>query len=338
MWHPSWNGLPPETYLVKLDPLLKGIREHLYTETFTSDQPFGHLSPEWAKKVGLSTDVIVGVGAFDAHMGAVGAGIKSYSLVKIIGTSTCDVLVAPKTDIKDKTIQGICGQVDGSVIPNLIGLEAGQSGFGDVYAWFKNLLMWSVQEFIEDPKLATHIEDKIMAQLTAKAKAIPLDATSVLAIDWLNGRRTPNANQALKGAITGLNLGSDAPRIFRSLVEATAFGARAINECFEKQGIEIKEVIGIGGVAKKSEYVMQILADVLEKSIKVAASDQTCALGAGMCAAVAAGLYPTIEAAQQKMSAGFTKTYTPNPTMAEHYRPLYQKYRQLGDFLEKSLK
>ncbi len=200
-------------------------------------------------------------------------GLKADSLVKIIGTCTCDILVSPTSEIEDKLIKGICGQVDGSVIPNLIGLEAGQSGFGDVYAWFKNLLSWPVQSLVQDSELKNQIEEEIISQLTSQASALSIDKSPILAIDWFNGRRTPNANQALKGAITGLNLGSDAPRIFRALVEATAFGARAINECFEQQGIEIQEIIGIGGVAKKSEYVMQVLADVLEKSIKICSSD-----------------------------------------------------------------
>lgn len=334
MWHESWGGLPDEEFLVKIDPLLKGFKSRLYIETCTADVKAGTISPEWAKKLGLKEDVIIGTGSFDAHMGAVGAGIEPYALVKIIGTSTCDILVAPKEDIDDKLINGICGQVDGSVIPNMIGLEAGQSSFGDVYAWFKSLLAWPLKNVLNDERLSKELEDKIIPALEEEASKIPIEESGIIAVDWFNGRRTPVANQNLKGALLGLNLGSNAPRIYRALVESTAFGAKAINESFISQGVAIKQVIGIGGVVKKSDFIMQVLADVLNMPIKLCGSDEVCALGAAMCAATAAGIYATIEEAQQHMNSGFVKEYLPIPENAKKYESLYKRYLKFGKFIE----
>ncbi|HQN92727.1 MAG TPA: ribulokinase [Prolixibacteraceae bacterium] len=332
LWHPDWNGLPPEEFLVALGKELKGFRDHLFTETHTSKEKAGTLTPEWATKLGLSTDVIVGVSAFDCHMGAVGAEIEPNTLVRVIGTSTCDIIVASNEDMEGKLIPGICGQVDGSVIPGMIGLEAGQSAFGDVYAWFKNVLAWPLN-FIDDAELRKSIEDKLIPVLSDEAAKIPVEESTIIATDWLNGRRTPDADQNVKATITGLTLGSSAPRIFRALVEATAYGSKAIAERFIENGIEIKQVVGIGGVAKKSSFVMQTLADVMNMPIKVARAEQCVALGAAMFAAVASGLYPTVEEAQKAMGQGFEKTYYPIQHNVEVYEKLYREYQRVGSIL-----
>jgi L-ribulokinase len=329
LWHPDWNGLPPEEFLTKLGPELAGFRDNLFSETYTSDEAFGTLTSEWAEKLGLSTDVVVGVSAFDCHMGAVGAEIEPNTLVRVIGTSTCDIIVSPYSDMEGKLIPGICGQVDGSVIPGMVGLEAGQSAFGDVYAWFKKVVAWPLQ-FIEDKELAESIEKKIIPELEKEAMQIPIEESTIVATDWLNGRRTPDADQNLKGTITGLNLGSSAPRIMRALVEATAFGSKAIVDRFTENGIEIKSVVGIGGVAKKSAFVMQTLADVLNMPIKVARAEQCVALGAAMFAAVASGVFKTVEEAQKAMGQGFEKTYYPNDENAKQYAEIYKKYQEIG--------
>jgi len=329
MWDPEWNGLPDEKFLTTLGPELAGLRDNLFDETYTSDAAAGTLSPEWAEKLGLSTDVVVGVSAFDCHMGAVGAEITPNTLVRAIGTSTCDILVAPYEEMKDKLIPGICGQVDGSVIPGMVGLEAGQSGFGDIYAWFKNVLSWPLQ-FLDDEEQRKAIEDKILPVLSEEAAKIPVEESTIVATDWLNGRRTPDADQTVTGTIAGLNLGSSAPRIFRALVEATAFGSRAITDRFAEHGIEIKEVVGIGGVAKKSPFVMQTMADVLNMPIKVSVSEQAMALGAAMFAAVAAGVYSSVEEAQSAMGQGFEKTYYPIAENAAQYNEIYKRYIELG--------
>lgn len=343
MWHAEWDGLPPEKFLVKVDPLLKGLRARLYTETFTSDTPAGKLSVRWAKRLGLTTAVTVAVGGFDAHVGGVGGGISDRTLVKIMGTSTCDMLVAPPRQVGKKTVAGICGQVDGSILPGMIGLEAGQSAFGDVYAWFRDLLSWPLEDAVRNARgskaasisrVAGDIEKAMLDRLAEAAARVDPSESTVVALDWLNGRRTPFADQTLKGAIAGLTLGTTAPKIFRALVEATAFGSRAIVDQFRRQRVRIGSVIALGGIARKSPFVMQVTADILGMPISVAASEQTCALGAGMLAAVAAGIYPTVAEAQKRMGCGFDMVFKPDRKRAAMYDRLYQKYLALGRSLE----
>lgn len=343
LWAAEFGGLPPDSFFAELHPLLKGFTTRLFQTTYTADQPAGTLSEEWAARLGLSRHVVVGVGAFDAHMGAVGGQIEPYHLSKVMGTSTCDMLVAPMDDMKDKLVKGICGQVPGSVIPGMMGMEAGQSAFGDAYAWFKNIVAWPLQQvlpllpaFNNDSitKAIAGATNKLIPELSRQASQLYWDENSELAVDWLNGRRTPDANQLLKGAITGLNLGSDAPRVFRSIVEATCFGARAIAERFVEEGVPVKGLIGLGGVAKKSPFIMQMMADVMNMPIRIHRSEQTCALGAAMFAATAAGLYPTVEEAMQAMGQGFDAEYRPDKTMSALYEKRYAKYKQLGNFVE----
>lgn len=334
MWHNEFDGLPGEEFLVKLDPLLAGTRDRLYTHTYTSDEPMGFISQEWATKLGLSTSVVIGVGAFDAHMGAVGAEIEPYTFVRVMGTSTCDMLIAPNEEIGHLLIKGICGQVDGSIVPGMLGMEAGQSAFGDVYAWFQKIIVDPVKVLLGE-EAAQNLSKQLIPYLSQQASQLPVTENDPIALDWINGRRTPDANHTLKAAISGLNLGTDAVRIFKALVEATAFGSRAIVERFFREGVSIKKVTGIGGVAKKSPFVMQSLANVLNMPIKAASADQACALGAAMCAAVAAGIHPSMEVAQKAMGSGFDAEYLPEVDKVAVYQNLYQKYLTLGEFVEK---
>lgn len=334
MWHEDFGGLPSDTYLTGIDPLLSGLRKRLFTDTEASDVSAGTLTDEWSRRLGLSTNVIVTAGAFDAHMGAVGGQISAGSLLKVMGTSTCDMIVTSPEDFKDTLVPGICGQVNGSIVPGMIGLEAGQSAFGDLFAWFKQLLIWPLRN-IEDTQLLKSLTAPILKDLDDEAAKLAPNESGVLALDWLNGRRTPDADQTLKGAVMGLTLGSDAPRVYRALVDAAAFGARRITERFEESGVKIKDVIAVGGVAKKSPYVMQTVCDVMNKPIRVASELQTVALGAAIFAATAAGIYPSVEEAQKSMGSGFEKTYTPNPAAAAVYDTLYKDYIEFGDFVEK---
>ena len=347
LWHSEFGGYPSDTFLSKLNPRLPALKHSFGTDTFTSDTSFGTLSAEWATKLGLAPSTVVAVGAFDAHMGAVGGGIGRNRLLKVMGTSTCDIVVSPRGSEPERLVSGICRQVDGSVIPGMLGYEAGQSAFGDVYAWFKALLSWPLETILptltgisDETKreLSTRIADAILPALEQAAAALSPEETMPLALDWLNGRRTPDANQRLTGALTGLRLGTDAPRIYRSLVEATAFGSRAIVERFRAQGTRIDSAIAIGGVAKKSRFGMQTIADVMNLEVTVAAGDQPVALGAAMFAATAAGLYPNIEAAQQAMSSGTDTVYTPDRERALHYDRVYQEYLTLGSFVESQVK
>lgn len=343
LWAEEFGGLPPEEFFSAWDGLLSGFRERLFTQTYTAAEAAGTLSPEWAERLGLSTEVVVGIGAFDCHMGAVGGQIEPYHLSKVMGTSTCDMLVAPMEEVRGKLVKGICGQVPGSIIPGMMGMEAGQSAFGDAYAWFRNLLAWPLENMLQHSalidatlaeKLKTEIVEEMIAALSKKAAEIVLCEEDELALDWLNGRRTPDANQLLKGAFTGLDLGTDAPRMFRSLVEATCFGARKIVDRFREQGIPVKGLIGLGGVARKSPFIMQMMADVMNMPIRIHKSEQTCALGAAMFAATAAGIYGKVEEAIAAMGQGFDLEYSPDPVKNLLYEKRYQNYSRLGEFIE----
>ena len=339
LWAAEFDGLPPEKFFCSLDPLLKGVRSRLYKKTYTADQAAGKISKEWANRLGLPEDILIGIGAFDAHMGAVGGQIEPYYLSKVMGTSTCDILVVPVQDVKDKLVRGICGQVNGSVIPGMMGMEAGQSAFGDAYAWFRNLLSWPLQYILSGSSiidsdtaeaLSEEIIHKMFPELSRQAALLGLDEKSESAIDWFNGRRTPDANQLLKGSISDLNLGSDAPKVFRAIVEATCFGAKAIVDRFRDEGIPVKGLIGIGGVAKKSPFIMQMMADVMNMPIRIHKSEQTCAVGAAMFAATVAGIYDKVENAITAMGQGFDIEWLPDKKRNAVYEKRYEKYRSQG--------
>jgi len=342
LWHETYGGLPPNDFFVALDPILDGLTKRLFTETYTSDVAAGTLSQEWADRLGLSTSVVVAVGAFDCHMGAVGVNIEPYFLTKVMGTSTCDILVTPLQE-KEHLVKGICGQVNGSVIPNMLGLEAGQSAFGDIYAWYERLLAWPVKEIISSTSLLdeatkkaliTETVSKIIPKLSEAAANEPIGASGELALDWMNGRRTPDANQNLKGIIAGINLGSTAPKVFRALVEASCFGAKTIADRFVSEGIPINGVIALGGIAKKSPFIMQMMADVLNMPIKVAQSEQACALGAAIFGSVAAAEHKDAFTAMNAMASPFEIVYEPNLENVKAYQDVYKKYITLGVTLE----
>lgn len=339
MWHDDWNGLPPSAFLEKLDPYLAQLRGKLYDETFTSDIVAGNLSQEWATRLGLTTDTVIAVGTFDAHSGAVGAKIDEHTLVRVMGTSTCDIIVSSKEVIGTNTVRGICGQVDGSVIPGYIGLEAGQSAFGDLLAWFKDTLSWPLDNLVlksailsddQKEKLTAEINANFIKKITEQAEQIPLSESIPTALDWINGRRTPDADQGLKSAISNLSLGTKAPHIFKALINAICFGSKKIVDRFEEEGVKINSVIGIGGVARKSPFIMQTLANVLNKPIKVASSDQAPALGAAVYAAVAAGIYPNVIEASKKMGSDFESEYFPEKDKVAEYERLMKAYDQLS--------
>lgn len=345
LWANEFGGMPPKGFFSSLDPRLSKVVESYPKTVYTASQSAGRISKEWAERLGIPPSAVVGIGAMDAHMGAVGGQIESYYLSKVMGTSTCDMLVVPKNELGNKIIKGICGQVDGSIIPGMIGLEAGQSAFGDIYAWFKQLLSWPLHHMLiksdkmdveTTKKIIADIQDGLLHELSKQAAALPLSEHAELSIDWLNGRRTPDANQTLKGMISGLSLGSNAPSIFYSLVESTCFGARKIVERFQEEGVPIKGLIGVGGIAQKSPFVMQMLADVMQMPLKIHKSEQTCALGAAMFAATIAGIYPSVEQAMETMGPGFGQEYYPNTARKELFDSRYQLYNRLGDCLEKT--
>jgi L-ribulokinase len=322
MFNADWGGLPAKDFLAKLDPKLGALRDRLYDKTFTSDAPAGTLAPAWAKKLGLAAGIPVAVGAFDAHLGAVGSGVFPGKFVKIVGTSTCDICVWP-SDRPLADVPGLCGIVDGSVLPGYFGLEAGQSAVGDIFNWFV--------EYVQPggPVQGSH------ASLTRKAAKLKPGQSGLLALDWNNGNRTILVDQRLTGLLLGQTLHTRPEEIYRALIEATAFGALTIIRRFEEYGIRIDEVIACGGIAEKNPLVMQIYADVIGKEMKIARSAQTCALGSAIAGAVAAGRnaggYGTFAEAQAAMCGVKPRTFKPDPGNHKVYLELYGLYRQLHD-------
>ena len=331
MWNAEWGGLPSQEFLSGVSPKLDGLSARLYKDTHTSDIGVGGLSAEWAQRLGLRQGIAVSVGAFDAHMGAVGAGIKPGSLVKIMGTSTCDMMVAPPRF--SGQIKGICGQVDGSIVPNMIGLEAGQSAVGDIFAWYRDQVRWGVDNLI--PSVSSDLSDSAKSAalqvLTQRAQGLRPGQSGLLALDWWNGNRTILVDPNLTGMIVGLTLGTRPEEIFMALIEATAFGARVIMERIQEYGVKVDDVITCGGLAERNPFLMQIYADVTGRPMKVSRSAQTCALGAVMFGAVAAGHFSKVEDAQVLMSGLKDAVYTPNPANRATYDRLYALYRTLHD-------
>ncbi|MGI5174364.1 ribulokinase [Treponema sp. OMZ 840] len=348
MWHKSWGGYPSTAFLAKLDSKLADIQPLLGSETFTTEKKQGLLTKEWSDTLGLKEGITVCVGGYDAHVGTVGGGVADGVMVKSMGTSTCDIIVAPlpSSDRQETCIAGICGQVDGSVIEGKIGYEAGQSSYGDYYNWFRTLLLWPFKNGAGKAVLGRDpteeeidaYEKHILADLEKACENIPVTETLPVALDWINGRRTPHANQNLTAWMSGISLGTDAPAFMRMLLEATAFGSRSILECFEKNGIAINKIIAVGGVARKSRAGMQILADVTNREIQVTESDLSPSIGAAVFAATAAGLYKTVEEAQKKLAPGVDRTYKPDPKKHAVYEKLYKQYLELGAAAENGLK
>ncbi len=320
MYNDSWGGLPDKRFLGGLAPALGKLRERLYRKAYAADVVAGYLCGEWAAKLGLPAGIPIAVGAFDAHLGAVGSGVSEGVLSKIIGTSTCDIMVAPRdTGIPD--IPGVCGIVDGSVIPGYLGIEAGQSAVGDIFNWFVKVVCQG--------KGALHEE------LTAKARALKPGQSGLLALDWNNGNRTILVDPRLTGLLMGQTLHTTREEIYRALIEATAYGARAIVDRIAEYGVAIKKVVCCGGIAEKNPMLMQIYADVLGRPMLISRSAQTCALGAAVFGAVVAGKKSGGHAntrAAQKAMCGVKKTvYTPIAANRKVYERLYALYRTLHD-------
>ena len=320
MYHESWGGLPKTSFLKKLDPSLAKVREHYRTPALTADQLAGTLTADVAAKVGLPEGVPVAIGAMDAHLGAVGVGIKPGRLVKIIGTSTCDMMVAPLEDeIQD--IPGVCGIVPGSVLPGMYGIEAGQSAVGDIFNWFVKFL--APAQFTE--------KGDVHVNLTKAAEKLTPGESGLLALDWNNGNRTVLVDPLLTGVLVGQTLHTTAPEIYRAMIEATAFGALTIIRRLEEYGVPVKEVVNCGGIAEKSPMTMQIYADICNRPMKISSSPQTCALGAAICGAVAGGAYKKIDQAMKKMTSLKDVVYKPNPKAVKVYAELYELYLVLHD-------
>ena len=329
MWAEEWGGYPPEEFFAGLDPVLLPILRRLPVRTYGCDTPAGTLSPEWAAKLGLSEQVVIGVGNVDCHSGAVGAGICHGTVVLNLGTSACYMAVMPPEKMGDRMVEGIFGQVDGSILPGMVGFEAGMSAFGDVYAWFKRLLCWPLREVLlpADPEnetlraLAAQTEERLLAKLAEAAAQLPLRADAPLATDYLNGRRSPYPCNRLTGSVVGLNLSATAPELYYAFAEATVFATKAILDHLAENGVEIGRLVGIGGISQKSPFVMQLLADGTGMAIEVSGSAHSCALGA-------------VGAAQRALCPSVARVYTPDAAKSGILALRYERYRALGAFTE----
>ncbi|HUU39126.1 MAG TPA: ribulokinase [Candidatus Desulfaltia sp.] len=322
MFNDAWGGLPAEDFLARLQPKLGRLRRRLYEKSYSSDNTAGKLTPQWARRTGLPAGLPVAVGAFDAHLGAVGSGVRPGRLIKIIGTSTCDIAVWPSSrPLAD--IPGLCGIVDGSVLPGYFGLEAGQSAVGDIFNWFVSYIR---------PGGAAKGSHRA---LTAEAAKLRPGESGLLALDWNNGNRTILVDQRLTGLLLGQTLQTTAEEIYRTLIEATAFGALTIINRFEEYGVKVSEIINCGGIAEKNTLLMQIYADVTGREMKIARSGQTCALGSAIAGAVVAGKakggYDSFGAAQAVMCGIKPRSFRPNREAHRIYKELYKLYAQLHD-------
>lgn len=324
MFNSQWNGLPDEEFLETLSPGLEALRSRLFNKAYSSEKLAGYLSKQWADKLGLSKNVAVCVGAFDAHMGAVGAGVQTGTLVKIMGTSTCDIMVSPSKE-KLNDIPGVCGIVNGSVMEGYFGIEAGQSAVGDIFLWFVNNLVSENYGKTQDEKFKN---------LGETASQLKPGESGILALDWNNGNRTILIDVRLAGLLIGQTLHTKPHEIYRALIEATAFGALAIIDRIEEYGVSIKEVINCGGLASKNPMMMQIYADITNCPMKISRSDQTPALGAALLSTIAAGKnnggYNSVAEAQSRMT-GTGLVFNPIVENHEVYKKLYVLYKQLHD-------
>ena len=337
MWNAKWGGYPDAKFLSKLNPKLAKLRDRLTPRVHSIDRAVGGLTDEWANKTGLAAGIPVAVGAFDAHLGAVGSGVAPGCLVKIIGTSTCDIAIAANSK-KLADVPGLCGIVDGSVLPGYFGLEAGQSAVGDLFNWLVNYIQPGTPASgtarpgnnfetrrVGDRRSATH-ED-----LTAGALKLQPGESGLLALDWNNGNRTILVDQRLTGLLIGQTLYTTPAEIYRALIEATAFGALTIINRFEEYGVKISSVVNCGGIAEKSPLVMQIYADVTGRPMKISRSAQTCALGSAIAAAVVAGAHKDYATAQKRMTGLKPKVFKPDAKAHATYNELYALYKQLHD-------
>ncbi len=330
MYSEIWGGLPDKEFLSDLNPGLGELRDRLYEKAVSSDRLAGYLCKNWAENLGLEPGIAIAVGAFDAHMGAVGAGIKEGTLVKILGTSTCDIMVSPGEKVL-ADIPGVCGIVDGSVLPGYFGIEAGQSAVGDIFLWFVHHLV---------PDSYGRTVDEKFKNLEKEASRQKPGEHGLLALDWNNGNRTILVDVRLSGLLLGQTLHTQAHEIYRALIEATAFGALTIINRIEEYGVAVKEIINCGGLAAKNPFLLQIYADITGRPMKVSQSDQTCALGAAIFGAVAAGPeqggFKTVEEAQKSMT-GIREVYQPDKNNYVVYKAMFELYRQLHDAFGTSL-
>ncbi|MBO6046351.1 MAG: ribulokinase [Erysipelotrichaceae bacterium] len=333
-FHSAFDGLPGRDCLVSLDPYLGDIYDRYPKKVLCAGEVAGTLTKEWCEELNLSPDVIIGVGAVDAHAGAVGAGIKPRTLVKVVGTSTCDMLIADYVDPEINT-KPYCGIAENSIVPGYLGLEAGQASFGDTYAWLNHFLTWPLEHFdipedIIDHETKVRLRDYMASHMLQQLEANIYEDDELIATDWFNGRRYPFMDDTARATITKLHLGSMPPQVYRALIYATVFGGKRIYDSFVDLGLDIDQVICVGGISLKSSYIMQLMADSMNVPIVVSKETQACAKGAAIYAAVAAGLYDNVSQAQEVLCLKAKPHYFPDAQRHARLDQLYQKYLELS--------
>lgn len=345
-WSEDWGGFPPESFFEALDPALVPILRTLNANKYTCDKPYGTICDSWAEELGLNKDVVIGCGNVDSHQGAIGAGVAYKRAMINLGTSGCCMFVIPNEVLQGRIIDGVFGQADSCIIPGLVGFEVGLSAFGDAYAWLKRVLAYPTVEILAKSDkvdadtreaLVEEVLDKILISLGEDAAKLPHRLDAPFATDWFNGRRSPDPNQMLWGSLMGLHLSTTAPELYYAIVEATALAMKTIVDHLAQRGIEFDSFIGVGGIAQKSPFVMQMLADAIGKDVHVSETKQSCALGSAICASVVAGIYPTIEAAQAALCRPILRSYTPDAAHRELLQKRHQVYRAAGVFTESLL-
>jgi L-ribulokinase len=316
LYSEEWGGLPDKKFLAALDPRLAALRDRLYSRAHDATTSTGALCDEWARRLGLHAGIPIAIGEFDVHYGAIGSGVREGTLVKVIGTSTCDCgVVSSKKRVPD--IPGICGIVPGAILPGFLGIEAGQSAVGDIFSWWVDMVCEG--------------DEALHARLTAEASRQKPGATGLLALDWHNGNRTILVDPRLTGLLVGCTLQTTRAEVYRALIEGTAFGARMIIERIQEYGVPIRKIVCAGGISEKNPLLMQIYADVTGCTMHVAGSSQACALGAAVAAAVLAGSHRDFPTAQRAMTRLERKSYRPDPANRRIYNRLYREYRTLHD-------
>lgn len=333
LWHSAWNGLPDSDVLGSVDPYLSIVRERYGTAPRPAAVKAGKLSKEWAARLGLPENIAVSGSSFDAHAGAVGAGIREKTMVCTLGTSAVDMIVVKADYLNGKDIRSIGGQAEDSILSGLVGIETGQAAFGDIFAWFKKVLMWPIEQvgtYFEEKEYNTFykkMEEQMLIELQRQAVELPEDIFPI-ALDWFNGRRYPDTDDFQKAIIGNLTLGTEAPYIYRALVFGAICGLKRIIDGFEEANIEIQHIVAVGGISKKSDFIMQMMSDVLQKRVDILDADQTCALGSAINASIASGIYRDVETASVNMAAKSIRAFIPDKT--KNYKEHYEEYLQLA--------
>jgi L-ribulokinase len=320
----------PAGVLAGIDPALAQVGRTSRLPPVPAGTRLGTLCPEWADRLRLGTDTVVGVGSLDAHAGGVGAGIDARTLVKVMGTSTVDLFLADHQTIDGKDLRHVCGIAEDSIIPGRLGGESGQAAFGDLFAWFADLLAWPSRNTGPGAPLDAAPNDRGALLAALDREAARRGPRGIVAVDWINGRRYPDADEAASGALLGLRIGHDAVDVYRALVEAAVLGSKAIHEALTSGGLSFDRVVLVGGIASKSPHIRQSVADALGVEVMTCPDQEVCARGAALYAAVAAGIFESVPAGQERLCAPFTAEHRPSPRGVAAFEAAFHDYRAAG--------